>query len=266
MRALIERIFEKSPDFYEKSYADGTASGARRSSRDTEIRDWKCVGLPAHAGVGEEKKGSSPPRLRRPVRAHLPGKILQQSRGATILSLLEIGSRDIPPVAAGFPGVPFPRAGSGGDKQTPTCVRRSANYLTATDSESGFRETVAADRHWRQGPNAFHAASGRRFLMSPGLPSEAVFYNGWVLRGRRSAISGRPLTCATRSALGADALDISVAEVPFARWNSLGAILGEGQFRSQRFGNRATERSQWSKRTSVVSYRQERGERGRRPD
>jgi methionyl-tRNA synthetase len=139
VKQLIEQIFENSPDdFYEKSYAGWYCVGCESFKQDNEILDGKCILHPTRTLEWVEEKNwffrlsAYTERLRKLVASET---FLQpKTRRNEILSLIDSGLDDVSASRSRFSwGVPFPRAGSGGEVQT-TYVWFDAlpNYLTAT--------------------------------------------------------------------------------------------------------------------------------------
>ena len=191
VRALIERIFENSPDdFYEKAYEGWYCVGCESFKQDNEILQGKCVLHPTRQlqWVAEKnwffRLSSYSDRLRDLISG---GDFLgPKSRRNEMLALIEQGLEDISASRSRFSwGVPFPRPSSDGEVQT-TYVWFDAlpNYLTATGYPEGqYAERWPADLHIvGKDITRFHAIIWPAMLMSAGLEvPRHVWAHGFVL-------------------------------------------------------------------------------------
>ncbi len=243
VKRLIELIFENSPDdFYEKSYAGWYCVGCEAFKQDNEIIDGKCVVHPTRILEWVEEKNwffrlsAYTDRLKELISSE---DFLQpKSRRNEILSLLESGLDDISASRSRFSwGVPFPRTGSGGEKQT-TYVWFDAlpNYLTATGFPNpDFERLWPADLHLiGKDITRFHAVIWPAMLMSAGLAvPKRIWVHGWVLVGGSKVSKSAGGNLDLRDAVGrygADAFRyFLLREVPFD---------GDGNFSWERFEER----------------------------
>ena len=191
VRALIERIFEHSPDdFYEKAYEGWYCVGCESFKQDNEILQGKCVLHPTRTleWVAEKnwffRLSAYSDRLKSLI---ADGDFLgPRSRRNEMLALIDQGLDDISASRSRFSwGVPFPRLSSDGETQT-TYVWFDAlpNYLTATGyPESSYAETWPADLHVvGKDITRFHAIIWPAMLMSAGLElPRHVWAHGFVL-------------------------------------------------------------------------------------
>jgi len=246
VRALIERIFERSPDdFFEKSYEGWYCVGCESFKQDGEIVDGKCVLHPTRTleWVKERNWFFRLTRyqdfLRRHIESH-PQFVGPESRRNEILGLLDQGLEDVSASRSRFAwGVPFPRPSSDGERQT-TYVWFDAlpNYLTAT----GYPDAVYSGRWPAQlhvigkDITRFHCVIWPAMLESAGLPlPERVWAHGFMsLDGQRfSKSAGVWLELGDAiDRYGVDALRyFLLREVPFD---------GDGDFSWKRFEERYT--------------------------
>ena len=243
VRALIERIFEKSPDdFYEKSYEGWYCVGCESFKQDNEIVDGKCVLHPTRTleWVAEKnwffRLSAYTDRLRELISA---GDFLgPRSRKNEMLALLDQGLEDISASRSRFSwGVPFPRPSSDGETQT-TYVWFDAlpNYLTATGYPAiGFEQRWPADLHViGKDITRFHAIIWPAMLMAAGLElPRHVWAHGFVMLAgdRFSKSSGVRLDMGEAiDRFGADAFRyFLLREVPFD---------ADGNFAWERFEER----------------------------
>jgi len=191
VRALIEMIFENSPDdFYEKEYEGWYCVGCESFKQDNEIIQGKCVLHPTRTlqWVAEKnwffRLSAYADRLRA-----LIGEtdfLGPRSRRNEMLALLDQGLDDISASRSRFSwGVPFPRQSSDGETQT-TYVWFDAlpNYLTATGfPSSGYTRLWPADLHViGKDITRFHAVIWPAMLMAAGLEiPKHVWAHGFVL-------------------------------------------------------------------------------------
>jgi methionyl-tRNA synthetase len=243
VKRLIELIFENSPDdFYEKSYAGWYCVGCEAFKQDNEIIDGKCVVHPTRTLEWIEERNwffrlsAYADRLKELISSE---EFLQpKSRRNEILSLLDAGLDDISASRSRFSwGVPFPRSGSGGEKQT-TYVWFDAlpNYLTATGFPNpDFERLWPADLHLiGKDITRFHAVIWPAMLMSAGLAvPKRIWVHGWVLVGGSKVSKSAGGNLDLRDAVGrygADAFRyFLLREVPFD---------GDGNFSWERFEER----------------------------
>ena len=243
VRALIEAIFEKSPDdFYEKAYEGWYCVGCESFKQDNEIIQGKCVLHPTRTlqWVAEKnwffRLSAYTERLRALISS---GDFLgPRSRRNEMLALLDQGLDDISASRSRFAwGVPFPRASSDGETQT-TYVWFDAlpNYLTATGYPApGFEKLWPADLHViGKDITRFHSIIWPAMLMAAGLElPRHVWAHGFVLLAgdRFSKSSGVRIDIdETIDRFGADAFRyFLLREVPFD---------ADGNFAWERFEER----------------------------
>ncbi len=245
VQALIERIFEKSPDaFYEKSYAGWYCVGCEAFKTDAEIVDRHCVLHPTRDLEWVEERNwffrlsAYSDRLRALLDTD-PTFCQPSSRRNEILGLLDVGLEDVSASRSRNTwAVPFPRATSDGQQQS-TYVWFDAlpNYLTGT----GFPDTAGWDARWPaqlhvigKDITRFHCVIWPAMLMAADLPlPERVWGHGFVLLGgeRFSKSAGVKLDLGEAIArFGADAFRyFLLREIPFD---------GDGSFSWERFGER----------------------------
>jgi methionyl-tRNA synthetase len=192
VRALIERIFERSPDdFYQKTYAGWYCVGCEAFKTQAEIVDGRCVLHPTRTleWVEERNWFFRLSRYTDFLRAHLaehPQFLGPESRRNEILALLEQGLEDISASRARLAwGIPFPRPTSDGEAQT-TYVWFDAlpNYLTATGFPAGeYTRRWPAQLHViGKDITRFHCVIWPAMLRSAGLPlPERVWAHGFVM-------------------------------------------------------------------------------------
>jgi methionyl-tRNA synthetase len=243
VRALIERIFENSPDdFYEKEYEGWYCVGCESFKQDNEIIQGKCILHPTRTlqWVAEKnwffRLSAYTDRLR-----DLIGKtdfLGPKSRRNEMLALLDQGLEDISASRSRFSwGVPFPRPSSDGETQT-TYVWFDAlpNYLTATGyPEARFTQRWPADLHViGKDITRFHAIIWPAMLMSAGLElPKKVWAHGFVLLGGERFSKSAGVQLDMNEAIdryGPDALRyFLLREVPFD---------SDGNFSWERFDER----------------------------
>ena len=242
--ALIERIFEQSPDdFYEKAYTGRYCVGCESFKADAEIVDGKCVLHPTRTLEWVEERNwffrlsRYAPFLRALIDTH-PRFAQPESRRNEILSLLDQGLEDISASRSRFTwGVPFPRPLSTGETQT-TYVWFDAlpNYLTATGYPGPqFVERWPAQLHVvGKDITRFHMVIWPAMLEAAKLPvPERVWGHGFVTLGgeRFSKSAGVKLELSEAvSRFGPDAFRyFLLREVPFD---------ADGSFSWERFEER----------------------------
>jgi methionyl-tRNA synthetase len=243
VQALIERIFEKSPDdFYEKAYEGWYCVGCESFKQDNEIIQGKCVLHPTRTlqWVAEKnwffRLSAYSDRLRELISE--TDFLGPKSRRNEMLALIDQGLEDISASRSRFSwGVPFPRPSSDGETQT-TYVWFDAlpNYLTATGyPDKRFANRWPADLHVvGKDITRFHAIIWPAMLMSAGLElPKKVWAHGFVLLAgdRFSKSSGVRLDMGeTIDRYGADAFRyFLLREVPFD---------ADGNFAWERFEER----------------------------
>jgi len=192
VRALIERIFEQSPDdFYEKAYEGWYCVGCESFKQDAEIEDGKCILHPTRTleWVEERNWFFRLSRYAGFLRDRLVGQptfLQPESRRNEMLALIDRGLEDVSASRSRLKwGIPFPRALSSGEPQT-TYVWFDAlpNYLTAT----GFPGDAWSSR-WPANLHIvgkditrFHTIIWPAMLQAAGLPlPERVWGHGFVL-------------------------------------------------------------------------------------
>lgn len=243
VQALIERIFEKSPDdFYEKAYEGWYCVGCESFKQDNEIIQGKCVLHPTRTlqWVAEKnwffKLSAYSDRLRELISG--TDFLGPKSRRNEMIALIDQGLEDISASRSRFSwGVPFPRPSSDGETQT-TYVWFDAlpNYLTATGyPNQRFTNRWPADLHViGKDITRFHAILWPAMLMAAGLEvPKKVWAHGFVLLAgdRFSKSSGVRLDMGeTIDRYGADAFRyFLLREVPFD---------ADGNFAWERFEER----------------------------
>lgn len=191
VRALIDAIFENSPDdFYEKEYEGWYCVGCESFKQDNEIIQGKCVLHPTRTlqWVAEKNWFFRLSAYSEKLRALIAETdfLGPKSRRNEMLALLDQGLDDVSASRSRFSwGVPFPRQSSDGETQT-TYVWFDAlpNYLTATGyPRPGYRERWPADLHIiGKDITRFHSIIWPAMLMSAGLElPRHVWAHGFVL-------------------------------------------------------------------------------------
>ena len=245
VRALIDRIFERTPDaFYEKSYAGWYCVGCEAFKTETEIVDGHCVLHPTRELEWVEERNwffrlsAYADRLR----ALITGDTdfcQPASRRNEILGLIDTGLEDVSASRSRNSwAVPFPRATSDGQAQA-TYVWFDAlpNYLTGT----GFPDQPGWETRWPaqlhvigKDITRFHCVIWPAMLMAAELPlPERVWGHGFVLLGgeRFSKSAGVKLDLGEAiDRFGSDAFRyFLLREIPFD---------SDGSFSWERFGDR----------------------------
>jgi methionyl-tRNA synthetase len=243
VRALIERIFENSPDdFYEKAYEGWYCVGCESFKQDNEIIQGKCILHPTRTlqWVAEKNWFFRLSRYTDRLRDLIANTdfLGPKSRRNEMLALLDQGLEDISASRSRFSwGVPFPRPSSDGETQT-TYVWFDAlpNYLTATGyPEIRFSERWPADLHViGKDITRFHAIIWPAMLMSAGLElPKKVWAHGFVLLGGERFSKSAGVQLDMNEAIdryGPDALRyFLLREVPFD---------SDGNFSWERFDDR----------------------------
>jgi methionyl-tRNA synthetase len=244
--ALIQRIFERSPDdFYEKAYEGWYCVGCESFKQDAEIVDGKCVLHPTRTleWVQERNWFFRLSRYADFLRRHLtehPEFLQPESRRNEMLALIERGLEDVSASRSRLKwGVPFPRPLSTGESQT-TYVWFDAlpNYLTATGFPAGDWENCWPAQLHIVGKDItrFHTIIWPAMLQAAQLPlPERVWGHGFVLLGgeRFSKSAGVRLDLDEAiDRFGADAFRyFLLREIPFD---------ADGSFSWERFEERYT--------------------------
>ena len=246
VQALIERIFERSPEsFFERSYRGQYCVGCEAFKTDAEIVDGRCALHPTRTLEWVEERNwffrlsAYAEFLREHIASH-PEFVQPASRRNEILGLLQQGLEDVSASRARLAwGVPFPRLTSDGERQT-TYVWFDAlpNYLTATGfPAAGFEARWPADLHViGKDITRFHCLIWPAMLHAAGLALPAqVWAHGFVLLGgeRFSKSAGVRLDLDEAiDRFGADAFRyFLLREVPFD---------ADGGFSWERFEERYT--------------------------
>jgi len=194
VQALIERIFERSPDdFYEKAYEGWYCVGCESFKQDAEIVDGKCVLHPTRTleRVHERNWFFRLSRyedfLRRQLTEH-PEFLQPESRRNEMLALIDRGLEDVSASRSRLKwGIPFPKPLSSGETQT-TYVWFDAlpNYLTATGFPQGqWNDRWPAQLHVvGKDITRFHSIIWPAMLEAAEVPlPERVWGHGFVLLG-----------------------------------------------------------------------------------
>lgn len=244
VRALIERIFERSPDdFYERSYEGLYCVGCEAFKQPAEIVDGKCVLHPTRTleRVQERNWFFRLSRYQDFLRRHLtehPEFAEPESRRNELLALLDQGLEDISASRARLTwAVPFPRPLSDGTVQgTYVWFDALPNYLTATGfPEPGYERLWPASAHIiGKDITRFHCIIWPAMLQSAGLPlPDKVWAHGFMTFGgeRLSKSAGVKVTLDEAIArFGPDPLRyFLLREIPFD---------GDGSFTWERFEER----------------------------
>jgi methionyl-tRNA synthetase len=246
VQALIERIFERSPDdFYERSYGGQYCVGCEAFKTEAEIVDGRCALHPTRTleWVEERNWFFRLSRYTDFLKDHIarhPEFVQPTSRRNEILGLLQQGLEDVSASRARFSwGVPFPRLTSDGERQT-TYVWFDAlpNYLTATGfPAAGYDARWPAQLHViGKDITRFHCVIWPAMLESAGLAlPEQVWAHGHMTFGgeRLSKSAGVRVSLDEATArFGPDALRyFLLREIPFD---------GDGSFTWERFDERYT--------------------------
>jgi methionyl-tRNA synthetase len=194
VRALIERIFDRSPDdFYEKSYEGWYCVGCEQFKRENEIVDGRCTLHPTRPLEWTEERNwffrlSRYEPFLREIFASRPGFLRPESRRNEILGLLDSGLDDISVTRSRLSwAIPFPRPTSDGEVQgTWVWFDALPNYLTATGyPKSGFEQRWPAQLHVvGKDITRLHAVIWPAMLKAAELPiPEAVWAHGFVQLG-----------------------------------------------------------------------------------
>lgn len=245
VKALIDRIFERSPDdFYIKSYSGWYCVGCESFKSEDEIDDGRCVLHQTRKLDWVEEKNwffrlsKYSDRLKELVSSN--GFLEPKSRKHEILALIDQGLEDVSASRArqGW-GIPFPKDAGDGETQT-TYVWFDAlpNYITAIGfptRQEEFEQWWPADLHViGKDITRFHAIIWPAMLMAAELPvPKQVFAHGFVLLGgdRFSKSAGVTIDLdETIHLYGPDAFRyFLMREVPFD---------GDGSFSFERYDER----------------------------
>ena len=194
VQALIERIFERTPDaFYEKSYSGYYCVGCEAFKQDSEIVDGKCILHPTRVLEWVEERNwffrlsAYSDFLFDHITAH-PEFLQPESRRNEMLALIERGLEDVSASRSRLKwGIPFPKPLSSGEVQT-TYVWFDAlpNYLTATGFPRGdWNDRWPAQLHVvGKDITRFHSIIWPAMLQAAQVPlPERVWGHGFVLLG-----------------------------------------------------------------------------------
>lgn len=244
VRALIERIHERSPDdFYEKSYEGWYCVGCELFKRENEIVDGKCVLHPTRDMQWTTERNwffrltRYEGFLRTLFAAH-PEFLEPETRRNEILGLLDQGLEDISVTRSRLSwAIPFPIPLSTGETQgTWVWFDALPNYLTATGyPDEGYERLWPAQLHVvGKDITRLHTVVWPAMLESAGIAlPERVWAHGFVLLGgeRFSKSSGVRLDLdEVIDRHGPDAFRyFLMREVPFD---------GDGNFSFERFDER----------------------------
>lgn len=199
VRALLQRIFEKSPDdFYEKAYRGQYCVGCESFKQDAEIVDGKCALHPTRTLEWVEERNwffrlsKYASFLKTLHTRHLDGTTAPymgpEARRNEILALIDQGLEDISASRSRFSwGVPFPAPLSNGETQTAyVWFDALPNYLTATGFPGkGYEKRWPAELHViGKDITRFHCIIWPAMLEAAKIPLPAhVWAHGFVLLG-----------------------------------------------------------------------------------
>jgi methionyl-tRNA synthetase len=194
VKALIERIHERSPDdFYEQSYEGWYCVGCELFKRDNEIVDGKCVLHPTRELQWTTERNwffrlTRYADFLRKLFADCPEFLEPETRRNEILSLLDQGLEDISITRSRLSwAIPFPIALSNGETQgTWVWFDALPNYLTATGfpDEHDTPQWPAQLHIIGKDITRLHTVIWPAMLESAGLPiPERVWAHGFVLLG-----------------------------------------------------------------------------------
>jgi methionyl-tRNA synthetase len=246
VRALIERIFERSPeDFYEKSYEGWYCVGCELFKRESEIVDGRCVLHPTRTLEWTRERNwffrlTRYEEFLKSLLHDRPEFLQPESRRNEILSLLEGGLEDISITRSRLQwAIPFPKPTSDGVPQgTWVWFDALPNYLTATGyPDPGYEARWPAQLHViGKDITRLHTVVWPAMLQSAGIAlPERVFAHGFVSLGgeRFSKSAGVRLDLAEAiDRYGPDAFRyFLLREVPFD---------ADGNFSLERFDERYT--------------------------
>jgi methionyl-tRNA synthetase len=244
VKALIERILERSPDdFYEKAYEGWYCVGCESFKQDAEILDGKCVLHPTRTLEWVEERNwffrlSRYNDFLKNLLTTNETFLQPESRRNEMLALIDRGLEDISASRSRLAwGVSFPRALSSGEQQT-TYVWFDAlpNYLTATGfpGTSGRAKWPAQVHVIGKDITRFHSIIWPAMLQAAQLPlPERVWAHGFVLLGGERFSKSAGVRLDLDEAIGrygADAFRyFLLREIPFD---------GDGSFTWERFDER----------------------------
>jgi methionyl-tRNA synthetase len=192
VRALLERIFERSPDdFYERTYTGLYCIGCESFKQPAEVVDGKCAIHPTRVlqPVEERNWFFRLSRYRDFLTNHIRSNthfVQPESRRNEILALLDGGLDDVSASRARLDwAVPFPRKLSDGEQQgTYVWFDALPNYLTATGfPDHGFEKRWPAQLHIiGKDITRFHCLIWPAMLKAAELQlPERVWAHGFVL-------------------------------------------------------------------------------------
>jgi methionyl-tRNA synthetase len=246
VKALIERIFERSPsDFYEKAYEGWYCVGCEAFKQDAEIEDGHCILHPTRTLEWVEERNwffrlSRYAEFLRTRLVEHPETLQPESRRNEMLALLDRGLEDVSASRSRLAwGIPFPKPLSSGEIQT-TYVWFEAlpNYLTATGfPDGGWERRWPAQLHVvGKDITRFHSMIWPAMLESAGIPlPERVWGHGFVLLGGERFSKSAGVRLDLDEAIGRYGVDafryFLLREVPFD---------ADGSFTWERFEERYT--------------------------
>ena len=246
VRALVERIYDRSPDdLYEKTYEGWYCVGCELFKRENEIQDGRCVLHPTRELEWAEERNwffrlsRYSDSLRRRFAEH-PEVLEPESRRNEMLALLDSGLEDISVTRARLSwAIPWPRPASDGETQgTWVWFDALPNYLTDTGYPGEEYQAWWPAQMHVVGKDIvrLHSIVWPAMLEAAGLPlPERVWGHGFVTLGgeRFSKSSGVRLELGEAiDRFGADAFRYYLLrEIP---WDS------DGAFSWERFEERYT--------------------------
>lgn len=194
VKALIERIHQKSPDdFYEKTYEGWYCVGCELFKREGEIVDGRCVLHPTRELQWTEERNwfFRLSKYQAFLRAHFdanPDFLRPEARRNEMLALLDSGLEDISITRARLSwAIPFPIPPADGETQgTWVWFDALPNYLTDTGyPDAGWEEWWPADLHVvGKDIVRLHAIIWPAMLQAAGLPlPRHVWGHGFVMLG-----------------------------------------------------------------------------------
>jgi methionyl-tRNA synthetase len=243
--ALIERIYERSPDdFYEQTYEGWYCVGCELFKTESEIEDGRCVLHPTRELEWAEERNlffrlSRYSDFLEKRLTETPEVLEPRSRRNEMLALIEQGLEDISITRAHLTwAIPWPRPVAGETQGTWVWFDALPNYLTDTGYPDGEWERWWPAQLHVVGKDIvrLHSLVWPAMLESAGLPlPERVWGHGWVLYGgeRFSKSAGVTLDVAEAAEkYGPDAFRyFLLREAP---WDS------DGSFTWERFAERYT--------------------------
>lgn len=246
VRALIERIFERSPDdFYQKTYEGWYCVGCELFKRENEVEDGRCVLHPTRELQWSQEHNwffrlSRHQAWLEALFAERPDFLQPESRRNEILALLDSGLEDISVSRSRLKwAIPFPRPTEDGETQgTWVWFDALPNYLTATGFPGeGWEERWPAQLHVvGKDITRLHAVIWPAMLRSAELPlPERVWAHGFVMFGGERFSKSAGVRLDLDEAIGRHGPDafryFLLREVP---WD------GDGSFTYERFDERYT--------------------------